>query len=301
MITTFYPITTENTSIAVATTTTTTAFSTSSSPTQQTEQQAIMLTHSTPPACRFMYSPGMGNGNYSGNPIQSYNYFPIDFNMPPSLLFRSGQHEIQTADSNSAAAAAAAAAVQYSSGTTPLDYSGGISASSQSVHTSMESINGGEEISSVISPQSSPEYMSPDYSSAQQQQQQRSNQQQQQYYQQTSMQVDETVGAWNNSGLMQQQQQQQQMSLCEPTTIEMELMKKDSAMCSISAAKQLNKKLQQKIKCEHSKQSSEHSIGMNIVILFPFLLFIFSVFIYSNSKQWRVSEREIFPYRPSAG
>lgn len=238
-----------------------------------------MLTHSQPPACRFMYSPGMGNGNYSGNPMQSYNYFPIDFNMPPSLLFRSGQHEIVSAADNSAAVAAAA----HFAGSTPLDYSGSIqhSASSQSVHTSMESINGGcggnDDISSVISAQSSPEYMSPEYGSTLQlQQQHQRNNQQQQYYQQTSMQVDEsgapnTPTAWNTPSMMLQQQ----MSTCEPTTpqIEMELMKKDP--CVVGA--KLHKKLHPKIKCESTQQlqSTDHSIGMNIVILLlTFVLFL---------------------------
>lgn len=235
-----------------------------------------MLTHSQPPACRFMYSPGMGNGNYSGNPMQSYNYFPIDFNMPPSLLFRSGQHEIVSAADSANSAAVAAAA--HFAGSTPLDYSGNIqNSASQSVHTSMESINGGcagnDDISSVISAQSSPEYMS-EYGSTLQLQNQRNNQQQ--YYQQTSMQVDEsgapsTPTPWNTSNMMQQQQ----MSVCEPTTaqVEMELMKKDQ--CTLNA--KLNKKLHQKmIKCESKQQlqSTDHSIGMNIVF-FSFIYIYF--------------------------
>lgn len=219
-----------------------------------------------------MYSPGMGNGNYSGNPMQSYNYFPIDFNMPPSLLFRSGQHEIVSAADSANSAAVAAAA--HFAGSTPLDYSGSIqqSASSQSVHTSMESINGGcgpnDDISSVISAQSSPEYMTPEYGSTLQQQHLQRGNQQQQYYQQTSMQVDEsgapgTPNAWNTSSMMQQQQQ---MSVCEPISpqLEIELMKKDP--CG-----KLTKKLHQKmIKCESKQQlqSTDLSIGMNIVILF---------------------------------
>ena len=92
-----------------------------------------MLTHSQPPAYRFMYTQGMGtNGGYNANGVQSY--FPME--LPPSLLFRSQSHMLPDSTATF-------------TGNVPLDFS---AVSNGSVNTSMESIN--EDTS-----QSSPEYM----------------------------------------------------------------------------------------------------------------------------------------------
>lgn len=79
----------------------------------------------------------MNNAAYSGNGIQSsYNYLPLDFNMPPSLLFRSAPHELPDSTGS----------YNFS---VPLDFS-----SNPSINNSLESIN--EE--TIVSAHSSPEY-----------------------------------------------------------------------------------------------------------------------------------------------